>query len=291
MKVKIKGTNASSFNLPTLGDSKFEVSYIAGLSDADSDSITFYRGDNLDLLSSFEVGILLVDESLKGSIDTFNSKGIVFCENPKFEWIKVISDNFENTFEPAVSKPIYHSSVRIAKEAYLEGNVSIGAHSQIYPNVSIFKDVEIGEGCEIQSGTVVGAIGLGDVWNNGAYHKFVHLGKVIIGKSVSIGANVTILKGMIEDTKIGAGTKIGSNVNIGHNAVIGKNVYISSGVTIAGAAVIGDNCWISVGATVNDHVIMGRNSKAGTGSVIIKDTLENSFYLGNPARKISDRKD
>lgn len=291
MKIKIKGICATSFGFPFYGDPEYEVSFIAGLSEAGLDAISFYNGNDISKLSSLKVGVLLVNSSLEGSVEHFNSKSLVFCDNPKFEWIKIISDNYENTFESPVVSGKFDSSIRIAKDTYIEDNVVIGENGHIYPNVTIFKDTIIGENVELQSGTVVGAIGLGDVWNNGAYHKFVHLGKVIIERNVSIGANVTILKGMIEDTVIGEGTKIGSNVNIGHNVIIGKNVYISSGVTIAGAAVIGDNCWVSVGVVINDHVVMAKNSKAGTGSVIIKDTLENSFYLGNPARKISERKD
>jgi UDP-3-O-[3-hydroxymyristoyl] glucosamine N-acyltransferase len=113
---------------------------------------------------------------------------------------------------------------------------------------------------------------------------------VIVEDDVTIGTNVSILKGMLEDTIIGAGTRIANNVCIGHSVRIGKNCYVSSGVTIGGACVIEDNCWLAVGITLTDHVKVGKNTMIGAGAVLIKDALPDSLYLGNPARKVSERK-
>lgn len=291
MNFPIRSISVNKLSLPFVGDVAFEASNVAGLSNADDQSITFYRGDDLETIATLKVGILIVSEELSGKVPVFAAKVIAFSDNPKYAFIQLLVDNFSNSFESeSLSSKIVSKSV-IASSAYIESDVVIEDGCQIYPNVSIFKDTAIAECCEIQSGSVIGGIGLGDVWYEGRYNKFVHLGNVVIARNVSIGCNVTVLKGMLEQTIIGEGTKIGNNVNIGHSVRIGKNCYISSGVTIGGACVIEDNCWIAVGATLNDHVHMGRNSKAGTGSVIIKDTLEDSLYLGNPARKISKRLD
>ncbi|MFT4753483.1 MAG: UDP-3-O-[3-hydroxymyristoyl] glucosamine N-acyltransferase [Salibacteraceae bacterium] len=290
MPHKIRSINPLFFEGDFIGDSKSEATNIAGLDDCNASSVVFYRGDDIAFIESKEVAILLIDEKMAGKISHFNSGAIVFCENPKYHWVKVISDNYTNSFEDSGSQ-IFHESVELSSRSLVESNVTIGQNTRVYPYSVLAKDSVVGSDCEIQYGSVIGGIGLGDVWHQGKYHKFVHLGKVIIGDSVSIGVNVTVLKGMLEDTLIGNGTKIGNNVNVGHNVVIGQNCYISSGVTIGGACVIENNVWISPGAVINDHVTMKAFSKAGTGSVIIKDTLENSFYLGNPARKISQRND
>jgi len=291
MKFAIKPISAEEFGFPYFGQADFKATFIAGLNDADGTCISFFRGSNIEKLSKIKTGILFVEEKLEGKIEQCQSKALVFCDNPKFHWINTIAKNYSNSFEEKPKPNKIHSEAKISEFAFIESNVIVGKNSSIYPHVCIFKDTFIGDNCEIQSGSVIGGIGLGDVWYGGTYHKFVHLGNVKIGNNVSIGTNVSILKGMTEQTLIGEGTKIGNNVNIGHNVTIGKNCYISSGVTIGGACIIEDNCWIAVGATLNDHVHMEKNSKAGTGSVIIKDTLENGFYLGNPARKISERVD
>ncbi|MCK4921647.1 MAG: hypothetical protein KAS71_11415 [Bacteroidales bacterium] len=291
MRFPIQAISAKDIEFNYFGNGDYQAVNIAGLSESDRQSITFYRGDNLEELCEIEAGILLVEQELEGKIENCKSSAIVFCDHPKYQWIKIIAANYSNGYEDDSTFETKDETIRISKDAYIESNVIIGSFSQIYPKVCLYKDTIIGKSCEIQSGSVIGGIGLGDVWYKGKYHKLVHLGRVIIENNVSIGTNVSVLKGMLEETIIGEGTKIGNNVNIGHNVVIGKNCYISSGVTIGGACIIEDNCWLAVGASLNDHIHMKKNSKIGTGSVLIRDTLENGFYLGNPARKISDRID
>ena len=288
---EINKIKASFFNLPFIGDSDYEAHNISGLSFSNSTCVSFYSGNDLEVLESIDCGILLVSKSLENKTSKFKAKAIVFATNPKFEFLKLIEINYTNSFEITPKEATINPSSKISSNSYIETKVIIGADCQVYPNVCIFNDTSIGNICEIQAGSVLGAVGLGDIWENNKYNKFVQLGSLKIQNNVSIGSNVSIMRGMLEETIIGEGTKIANNVNIGHSVIIGKNCYISSGVTIGGACVIEDNCWIAIGATINDHVNIKKNSKIGTGSVIIKDTIENGFYLGNPARYISERAD
>lgn len=288
---EIKKINSSFFNLPFIGDKNYEVRNIAGLHSANYECLSFYSGNDIERLKTFQVGILIVSNYFEKKISDFKSKTIIFAQNPKFEFLNIIAQNYSNTFEINPNTNIKYNNSKIAPSAFIESNVKIGEYCQIFPNVCIYNETKIGNNCDIQSGSVIGGIGLGDIWENNRYNKFVQLGDIIIEDNVSIGCNSSIMKGMLESTIIGQGTKIANNVNIGHSVVIGKNCYISSGVTIGGACIIEDNCWIAIGTTINDHVCIKQNSKIGTGSVIIKDTIQNGFYLGNPARYISERTD
>jgi UDP-3-O-[3-hydroxymyristoyl] glucosamine N-acyltransferase len=40
------------------------------------------------------------------------------------------------------------------------------------------------------------------LWYNGRYNNFVHLGSVIIEDDVTVGTNVSVPRGMLEDTII-----------------------------------------------------------------------------------------
>src|SRR5690606_32775837 len=144
----------------------------------------------------------------------------------------------------------------------------IGLNSTVFPNASIFRSTTIGSDCIVQSGSVLGGNGLGDVQYEDKFYRFIHLGQLIIADNVHIGCNVTILRGMLENTVIGSGTRIANNVNIGHNVIIEENCYISSGVTIGGACIIRQGAWIAPGATLTDHVEVGENTMLGTGAVI-----------------------
>jgi len=287
MKHPIKSVSARSLKKHHLGDSDYSVQYIASLGHSDQSTITFYKGDKLDVISNTSAGILIVDENLEQKIENFKAGSVLFVPDPMFLFAKILADNFENNFTD--NKLADHFNSNVSKFSYVEDEVKIGADTKIYPNVTILNTTSIGKNCVIQSGTVLGGIGMSYVKDKlKNYHKIIQLGILEIEDNVDIGTNVSVLRGIFEKTIIQEGTKIGNNVNIGHNVVIGKNCYISSGVVIGGACTIGDNCWISPGAVIVDHINVGENSKIGTGAVILKDVLKNSFYLGNPARKIKD---
>ncbi|WP_420401442.1 hypothetical protein [Flagellimonas sp.] len=288
MNTNIPPTTPDYFELPFHGSGTFEADNIASLRTANSTSIIFYSGHDKAYLEEINAGIVIADSKLQSLVGDFNSGAIVFSPKPKYTFLKLLQDFFVDTFFEQDLKEVQGNG-EISRMAYIEKEVDLGKDCKVYPNVSLFNPTTIGSHSTILSGTVIGLPGLGDLWHEGSYHKFVHLGGVKIGSNVTIGSNVSILKGMLEDTVIGSGTRIANNVNIGHSVQIGKNCYISSGVTIGGACVIEDNCWLAVGVTLTDNIRVEKNCKIGTGAVLIKDALPDSLYLGNPARKIGDR--
>jgi UDP-3-O-[3-hydroxymyristoyl] glucosamine N-acyltransferase len=291
MKYKIPESITAGFlELPFTGNKDYKVNYISSLDAADIDSIIFYSRNDASFLRNIEAGIIIADIKLKDEITDQKSKAIVYSEKPKHVFLALLEKFFNNTFEGGTVAFSNLKSLRISDKSYIESQVSIGEGSEVYPHVAIYNPTIIGKNCRIQSNSVLGGIGLGDLWHNNRYNNFVHLGAVNIEDDVTIGTNVNISRGMLEDTIIGAGTRIANNVSVGHSVIIGKNCYISSGVTIGGACVIEDNCWLAIGVTLIDHIKVGRNTMIGTGGVLIKDALQDSLYLGNPARRVSERK-
>lgn len=291
MKYRIpQPITAAFFDLPFSGDKGYAVNYVASLDTADFTTATFYSGNNISFLEHLEVGIFIADITLKENITGHRAKAIIYCDKPKYVFLALLEKFFSNTFETGLGIRTSQTGGKLSERSYIESNVIIEEGCEIYPHVSIYNPTIIGKNCTIQSGSVIGGIGLGDLWHNGKYNKFIHLGSVLIEDDVTIGTNVSVPRGMLEDTVIGSGTRIANNVCIGHSVRIGKNCYISSGVTIGGACVIEDNCWLAVGAILTDHVKVSKNTMIGAGAVLIKDALPDSLYLGNPARKISERK-
>ena len=289
MKFRIKTLRANDIGREVVGVDETTVSYVSNINYADRNCLTFYNLPEIEILKEVKAGIILVDNKLKEKITKFKAKSLVLCENPLYEFVKILSDNFEDTYVSDVKESLLDSRLKIAENSYIEQNVSIGFKSEIYPGVYIYSNTKIGEDCRIQSSTSIGSIGLGYAINNGTYERFPHLGGILIGNKVDIGSNVTVVKGVLQNTVIGDGTKIGNNVNIGHNVEIGKNCFISSGVTIAGSARIEDGCWIGPGVTILNKVLIRRNTEIGIGSVVNKDTDEDSFYIGYPSRKLSNK--
>ena len=55
-----------------------------------------------------------------------------------------------------------------------------------------------------------------------------HLGRVVIGNNVEIGALNTIARGTLDDTYIGDNVKTDDHVHIAHNVYVGKNTIITA---------------------------------------------------------------
>ena len=130
----------------------------------------------------------------------------------------------------------------VGKNTIIESHCHVGKDVIIKQNCRLFPSVKILSLCLIEdrvvinSGVVVGSDGYGfDQVDVGEHRKIPHLGKVIIENDVEIGANTTIDRARIEETRIGEGTKIDNLVQIGHNVRIGKGCLIVAQVGIAGS--------------------------------------------------------
>lgn len=108
-----------------------------------------------------------------------------------------------------------------------------------------------------------------------------------IWDNVEIGENCFIL----EDNTLQPFVKIGNNVtlwsgnHIGHRTVIKDNCFITSHVVVSGFCIIGKNCFIGVNVSIADKINIGNDCLISLGSVISKDTEDNSIYKGNLAKK------
>ena len=75
----------------------------------------------------------------------------------------------------------------------------------------------------------------------GEYLQFPQQGRLVIEDEVEIGANTTIDRGALEETRIERGVKIDNLVHLGHNVHVGRNVVIAAQTGVSGSSSIGDN--------------------------------------------------
>src|SRR6267143_802961 len=93
----------------------------------------------------------------------------------------------------------------------------IGENCRIHPRVTLYASVRLGNRVEVHSGAVIGADGFGYAFGEGKHWKFPQAGIVEIGDDVEIGANSTIDRGSLDDTRIAEGVKLDNLVHVGHN--------------------------------------------------------------------------
>ena len=101
---------------------------------------------------------------------------------------------------------------------------------------------------------MLGGDGFGNAKDKDQWIRIPQLGALTIGNDVQIGANTTIDRGSIEDTRVGDGVVIDNLVQIAHNCQIGDHTAIAGCVGIAGSVVIGRRCTLAGAARVADNV-------------------------------------
>lgn len=148
--------------------------------------------------------------------------------------------------------------------------VSIGSDSVLNPNVTIYAGCAVGERCILHAGVVIGADGFGFAPDAGRWVKIPQTGRVLIGHDVEIGANTTVDRGALDDTVIGDGCKLDNQIQIGHNCRIGSHTVISGCTAIAGSVQIGEHCMIGGAAMITGHLSICDGAVISAGTFIAK---------------------
>lgn len=163
-------------------------------------------------------------------------------------------------------------------------DVEIGHSSVLYPRVTVYYGVKIGDRAIIHSGVVLGADGFGfapdPTLAKGAWGKIPQLGVVLIGHDVEIGANTTIDRGALDNTIVSDGVKIDNHVMIGHNCQIGAHTAIAACVGIAGSTIVGTRCTIGGMAGISGHLNIGDDVHISGGTGIIASIDKPGRYTG-----------
>lgn len=158
-------------------------------------------------------------------------------------------------------------------------NSSIGKKTEIKSNVTIHHDVCIGNDCIIHANSVIGSDGFGNAKdNNGKWVKVPHIGKVIIGNNVEIGASTSIDRGTIDDTVISDGVRIDNQVQIAHNVTIGENTAVAASTGIAGSVDIGRNCLLGGQVGISGHLKICDDVLLSASSKVSKSIKKPGFY-------------
>jgi UDP-3-O-[3-hydroxymyristoyl] glucosamine N-acyltransferase len=177
------------------------------------------------------------------------------------------------------------AGVLIGAGSVIERGVTIGEGTHIFPRVTIHRGTRIGRRCVVQSGSVLGSEGFGYATEaTGRHHPVPQRGGLEIADEVDIGANVTIDRGSIGDTVIGAGTKIDNLVHVAHNVRIGRNAIIVAQVGIAGSTRIGDFVVFGGQSGAVGHITIGDRARVGARAGVIGDIPAATEVSGYPAR-------
>jgi len=212
------------------------------------------------------------------------SKTAVLGENVRIEATAVIGEDVS-----------IGDGSQIGAGTVLGTAVSIGKDCHIHPRVVLYGGTTLGDRVVVHAGAVLGADGFGYVRDpsTGAYTQFPQQGTLVIGDDVEIGANSTIDRGALKETKIGRGTKIDNLVHVGHNCKIGEDVILVALTGISGSSSVGNGAVIAGQVGIGDHahvgpgVILGGQAGVLSGKTVTNDGLKPGTVLwGTPARPL-----
>jgi UDP-3-O-[3-hydroxymyristoyl] glucosamine N-acyltransferase len=184
---------------------------------------------------------------------------------------------------------------RIEAGAVVGSGVRIGADCHIYPRVVLYSGTTLGDRVIVHAGAVLGADGFGYVRDakTGAYAQFPQQGALAIEDDVEIGANTTIDRGALEETRIRRGTKIDNLVHVGHNCDIGEDVILVALTGISGSSTVGRGAILAGQVGIGDHahvgpgVILGGQSGVFNGKTVTNEGQRPGTVLyGTPARPL-----
>jgi UDP-3-O-[3-hydroxymyristoyl] glucosamine N-acyltransferase len=193
----------------------------------------------------------------------------------------------------------------VEEDTFLGEGAQVGAHCvvgrgswigngcRLHPRVTLYPGVRLGDRVEVHAGAVLGADGFGYAYSDGRYWKFPQIGIVEIGDDVEIGANATIDRGSLGDTRIGNGVKLDNLVHVAHNVEIGAHTVIAAQTGISGSCVLGHHVVVGGQVGMGEHCTLEDGAIAGGQAGILngKTIRSGQTVWGTPARPLEKFKE
>jgi UDP-3-O-[3-hydroxymyristoyl] glucosamine N-acyltransferase len=185
------------------------------------------------------------------------------------------------------------AGTQIGAHSVIGAGCWIGEHCRIHPRVTLYGGVRLGSRVEIHSGAVIGADGFGYAFGEGRYWKFPQAGIVEISDDVEIGANTTIDRGSLDDTRIAEGVKLDNLVQVGHNCQIGAHSVIAAQVGLSGSCALGKRVVVGGQAGFGEHCKLEDGAVIGGQSGVVggKTIRKGETVWGTPARSLEKSKE
>lgn len=110
--------------------------------------------------------------------------------------------------------------------------------------------------------------------------------RAFVAQSAQIGENtfVQAFSALQYGVRVGDNTVIDIGTCVAHSTLVEDDCFIGQHVTISGFCTIGRGSFLGDNSCIADTIRIAENCEVSPGAVILKDTLGNQIYAGNPAR-------
>jgi UDP-3-O-[3-hydroxymyristoyl] glucosamine N-acyltransferase len=159
----------------------------------------------------------------------------------------------------------------------------VGEGAVLHPHAVLYDGTEVGAGSIVHAGVVLGADGFGYATHGGAHHKVPQIGRVVLEGDVEVGANSTIDRATLGETRIGAGSKIDNLVQVGHNVEVGRHCILCGQAGIAGSTRLGNYVVLAGQSGVSGHIQLGDGVQVAAKSAALSSLEPGAVVAGIPA--------
>ena len=298
-------------NGEVLGTTNNEITGLEQIKKANENQATFIGNRKFAALwKDSKASLAIVNDNL--DLESGENRVLIKVKNADLAMAKLLeafipeTPHFETDIHPTA---VIDASVKIGEGSrvgagcYVGKDVVLGNNVTLYPNVTILDETTIGDHTTVWPGTIIrerSVIGSHCIFHNNVsigadgfgYRpsddgrglvKIPHIGNVVIGNGVEIGANSCVDRGKFSSTILGDGCKIDNLVQIAHNCVLGRSCIMAGSSGLAGSVTLGDGVIIGGSASIKDHTTIHSGATVGAGSGVMNDVQAGKTVLGYPA--------
>lgn len=287
------------------GDSTVALTGVASLEEAGEGDLAFVRSERyLERASSSAASALILPAGFDAG-----GRPAIRSPDPGLDFARAA----ERLQPRPQLEPGIHPSAVVDDDALVADTASLGAgvvvgtgsrvgkRTQVHANVVLYPGVEIGDDCRIYAGVVlregsrlgdrvvlhpgvvIGADGFGYLRNEASRYEAVpQVGRVVLEDDVEVGANSTIDRGALSETRVRRGAKIDNLVHIGHNCEIGEDVVIAGQTGLSGSTTVGREAILMGQVGSAGHLQIGDRAFVGTRTGLHRDVPADSRVFGSP---------
>ena len=290
------------------GSPNIEIGRVAGIEQAGPGDLTFVANPKYQaqLLTTRASAVIVGSAADVPQTQT----AVLRCDNPYLAFARAVGLLAEHVppapgvdqLSAVAADASLGADVSIGAFVTVGAGASIGARTIVYPNAVIGPGASLGEDCVVhshvsirervsighrvvlQDGVVVGSDGFGFVKQaDGTHLKIPQHAAVVIEDDVEIGANTTIDRPAVGETRIGAGTKIDNLVQVAHGVTVGRRVLFAAQVGIAGSTVVEDDVVLAGQVGVAGHIRIGKGVVATAQTGVPNSIDAGEVVSGYPA--------
>ena len=298
-------------NGEVLGETSHHITGLEQIQKANKNQATFIGNRKYAAMwADSNASLAIANDNI--DIEPGDNRVIIKVKNADLAMAKLLevfapeAPHFETDIHPSANidpSAIIGEGSKVGATCYIGKDVVIGKGVILYPNVTILDETTIGDYTTVWSGTVIrersvigshcifhinvsiGADGFGyrPSDDGRGLVKIPHIGNVIIGNAVEIGANSCVDRGKFSSTILGDGCKIDNLVQIAHNCILGRSCIMAGSSGLAGSVTLGDGVIIGGSASIKDHTTIHSGATVGAGSGVMNDVQAGKTVLGYPA--------